>query len=289
MANKKRKGGKGGKGGGGKGGQGSRYAQDRSQHKTPGHPAAQKKNAGGASEAGSKQATKSGSTGKTSGQKQKLTGSARRAAQRKAAKRKRQMMTVWAPIAVIAVIVVAALSLGGGPKGGGKVSSSGQVKVDGPALNSELKPGEEVPSFSAPELNGGTVSWEPGTPTVLTIWAAWCPHCQVELPILDKVKDSYPEVETVSIVTAQGDQPGPTPEDFVKKNDITMRVAVDDNGQKLMKAMGVQGFPTLYFINADGTVLRQSGGEPSEAELSAGYDELAAQVSAPEPTPQKDE
>lgn len=281
MANKKRKGGKGG---------GKKGSQKRPQQRTPGSSAVPKKQtAGEASEGGAKQAAKSGSTpSKPPGQKQKLTGSARRAAQRKAAKRKRQMMTVWAPIAVIAVIVVVALSLGGGREGGGKVSSSGQVKVDGPALSSELKPGDEVPSFSAPGLNGGTVSWEPGTPTVMTIWAAWCPHCQVELPILNKVKDSYPDVETVSIVTAQGDQPGPTPEDFVRKNDITIPVAVDDGGQKLMKAMGVQGFPTLYFINADGTVLRQSGGEPTEAELSTGYDELAAQVSAPEPTPEKD-
>lgn len=210
----------------------------------------------------------------------KLTGSARRAAQRKAAKRRRQMITVGIPAAIVVLVVAVVLLLGGGPQGGGKVSSADSVKVDGPALDKPIAEGEPVPSFSAPGLNGGTVRWSKGQPSVLSIWAAWCPHCQVELPKLNEIKGSYPGVKTVSIVTAQGQQPGPTPEDFVKKNDITIPVAVDDGSQTLMNAMGVQGFPTIYFINSDGTLYKELSGEPSNEELAAAFTHLQSQASS---------
>jgi thiol-disulfide isomerase/thioredoxin len=270
MANKKRKGNK-------KGG------QKRPQQKSGGNAPAQSSKA---SATPAKAPEKTAPAGKkTPGQKQKLTGSARRAAQRKAAKRKRQMLTVWTPIGIIALIVIVAISLGGGNQGGGKVSSSSDIKVEGDSLSTDDPTGEMVPSFSAPGLDGKTVSWEPGQPTVITIWAAWCPHCQVELPVLDQVKDSYPGVQTLSIVTAQGQNPGPTPEKFVADNDITIPVAVDDGGKKLMNAMGVTGFPTLYYINPDGTIRAKGGGEPSEAELNAGYQELAGLAPATSPSP----
>lgn len=273
MANKKRKGNK--KAGG----------QKRPQQKASGKAPAQPSKQSGSS---SKSPEKSTSESKKApAQKQKLTGSARRAAQRKAAKRKRQILTLWVPIGVIALIIVVAISLGGGPQTGGAVSSSSSVKVNGDSLSTDDPTGEMVPTFSAPGLDGKTVSWEPGQPTVLTIWAAWCPHCQVELPVLDQVKDSYPGVQTLSIVTAQGQNPGPSPEEFVADNDITIPVAVDDAGKKLMNAMGVQGFPTLYFINADGTIRSKTGGEPSEAELNAGYQDLVDQVPATSPSPDK--
>lgn len=274
MANKKRKGNK--KGGG----------QKRPQQKSSGNAPAQSSKPSGTPRKASEEVTSAGK--KTPAQKQKLTGSARRAAQRKAAKRKRQILTVWAPIGLIALIVVVAISLGGGGTGAGKVSSSSDVKVSGDSLSKGDPTGEMVPSFSAPGLDGKTVSWEPGQPTVLTVWAAWCPHCQVELPVLEQVKDSYPGVETLSIVTAQGQQPGPTPEKFVADNDITIPVAVDDAGKKLMNAMGVEGFPTLYFINPDGTVRSKAGGEPSEEELNAAYQDLAAQAPLTSPSPDKE-
>lgn len=213
----------------------------------------------------------------------KLTGSARRAAQRKAAKRKRQMVTFGIPAAVIVIIVIVAFALGGAPTGGGKVA--GSVKVDGPALDKPLAEGDPVPSFSAPGLNGGTVSWAKGKPTVLTIWAAWCPHCQVELPKLNEIKSTYPGVDVTSINTAQGQEPGPTPEQFVKDNKITIPVAIDDAGKTLSKAMGVVGFPTLYFINADGTVYKQYEGEVPDADLNAAFQHLQSQSAPSSPSP----
>lgn len=195
------------------------------------------------------------------GQQKKLSGSARRSA-----RRRRQIMAYGIP-SVIVLIIIAFVYFG-------------SVKVNGPARNAAFAEGESVPSFSAPGLNGGIVSWDKGKPTVLAIWAAWCSHCQVEVPKLNKIKDDYPEVNIVSIVTGQGQQPGPKPAKFVADNNISIPIAVDDASMTLAKAMGIRGLPILYFINADGTVFRKMEIELSDTALRAGFEYLKAQAGA---------
>jgi len=187
-------------------------------------------------------------------------------AARRAARRRRQMMAYGIP-SIIILIIVAFVYLG-------------SVRVRGPALNAVFAEGQAVPSFSAPGINGGTVSWHKGRPTVLTIWAAWCSHCQVEVPKLNKIKDDNPEVNIVSIVTGEGQQPGPKPAKFVADNNITIPVAVDDAGRTLAQAMGVRALPTLYFISADGTVFKKMEIELPDADLRAGFEHLKAQAGA---------
>ena len=102
---------------------------------------------------------------------------------------------------------------------------------------------------------------------VLAIWAPWCPHCQAELPVLSSVVAGHPDVSLVTITTAIGQESGPSPEEYMKDHNLTFPVAVDDAGGRLAKAFGVQAFPTVYFVNSDGTVSSQQTGELSEAEL----------------------
>jgi len=133
-----------------------------------------------------------------------------------------------------------------------------------------------VPSFTAPELSSGTVDWADyeGKPAVLSVWAPWCPHCQTELPILSDVMDTYPDVGFVTITTAIDAQPGPTPEQYMADNGLTFPVAVDDEQGTLAAAFGIQGFPTLYFVNSDGTVAAELEGEVEETTLRQTIDAL---------------
>ena len=235
---------------------------------------------------------------KAKNERKRLSGSARRAAARNAARRRKQALGVGIPVGVVVLAVIVVLLLGGGPQGGGKIAPPGSVKVTGSPLPSPTPPPEGkppaavdkvVPSFSAPTLDGGAVNWESGRrPTVLTVWTAWCTHCQAELPILNRVQNDYPGVDVISINTAQGRQPGPLPQDLVAKDHLTFPVAIDDANQTLMRAMGVASFPTILFINADGTVYAEKTGEVSESELQAGFAHLQEQantMSPPAPIP----
>lgn len=245
-----------------------------------------KKNVGDQSKLSQSQAAIKGKTSSQNfprskpARQKKLNGSERRAA-----RRRRQIISYGIP-SVILLIIIAFVFFGSAKVNGPARNVDftqrefGSVKVNGPARNAAFVQGERVPSFSAPGLNSGIVSWEKGKPTVLAIWAAWCDNCQREIPKLNKIKDGYPKVNIVSIVTGQGQEPGPKPETFVADNNITIPIAVDDAGMTLARAMGVRSLPTLYLINADGTVFRKLEISMSDADLRAGFEHLSAQAGA---------
>lgn len=201
-------------------------------------------------------------------------------AERRAA-RSRTLVSVGGVVLIGAVVLAVVLLMGDegndGSAGGGDVSTTGEVTVEGMPRSAPLQPGEQVPSFTAPGLTGGTVAWDDyvGDPAVLTVWAAWCPHCQAELPVLDRVMQDYPDVGLITVVTAMGAQPGPTPEQYMQENDLEFPVAVDDANGTLATGLGVTGFPTLYFANPDGTVALELGGEVDEQTLRTVLDQLA--------------
>lgn len=143
------------------------------------------------------------------------------------------------------------------------------VVAGGPARSTPLAEGDAVPTFSAPGLDGSRVSWDlfAGRPAVLAVWAPWCPHCQVELPVLDAVLQEYPDVGFVSVVTAVNAQPGPTPEGYMQDEGLSFPVAMDDEAGTIATALGIEGFPTLYFIGSDGRVAVAATGEIDEATL----------------------
>ena len=135
-----------------------------------------------------------------------------------------------------------------------------------------------MPAFSASGLDGGTVSWSDyeGAPTVLVIWASWCPHCQAELPILVPAAEAREGVGLVSVTTAVGQQPGPTPSEFLADEGLTLTTAVDDGAGTLMQGLGVSSFPTVYYVGTDGTVVNVTVGESSEAAIESNLDALQA-------------
>ncbi|MGZ8599138.1 MAG: TlpA family protein disulfide reductase [Actinomycetota bacterium] len=205
---------------------------------------------------------------------------ARAEAKRQAERRAQQRRTLGialggvALIAVVVVFVVVLMKDEGG--NGAGPSTPGQVTVEGSPRTTPLEPGESVPSFTAPELSGGKVDWKDyaGQPVVLSVWAPWCPHCQAELPVVDRVMKDYAGVGWVTIVTSMGDQPGPTPEEYMLQNELDFATAVDDEAGTLAAAFGIQGFPTLYFVNSDGTVALELEGEVDEATLRSTIESL---------------
>ena len=152
------------------------------------------------------------------------------------------------------------------------------VTVDGPARTSLLAIGEAVPGFSAPDLAGGTIAWSDyvGTPTVLAVWAPWCPHCQAELPVLAQVVQQFPDVNLVSVATAVGEYPGPSPAEYMQSKGLSFPVALDDANYTLAQAFGIQAFPTIFFVGADGMVQQAYEGETPSTELQQAIQNLLA-------------
>jgi thiol-disulfide isomerase/thioredoxin len=208
-------------------------------------------------------------------ERQRSKADAKAAARRR--QQRRNLAYTLGGIALLAVVVVLVLTMESDGGGVGP-SAPGEVTVEGSPRDTPLDPGDAVPAFTAPEMTGGTVSWSDqyaGSKTVLSLWAPWCSHCQAELPILDSVMDSYPDVKFVTIVTSIGQRPGPSPDGFMQDHGLVFPVAVDDENGTAASAFGLQVFPTLYFVNADGTVAQVATGEVDEATLRATIDSLA--------------
>jgi thiol-disulfide isomerase/thioredoxin len=173
--------------------------------------------------------------------------------------------------ALVAIVVLAVFALMAGDDGGAGVepSAPGTVTAAAGERTEPLAPGEPVPEFSAPAIGGGTLAWSDyaGEPAVVAVWAPWCSFCQAELPVLDRVMAEYPDVAFVTVVTAIGQSPGPDAAAFLEDNEITAPTAIDDGAGTLAGAFGIRGFPTLYFVDSDGNVVRQTEGATEEDTL----------------------
>jgi thiol-disulfide isomerase/thioredoxin len=206
----------------------------------------------------------------TKTERRRAAAEAREAARRKQARR-RTLGYALGGAALIAVIVLGVVAFMGGEQGEDAVrlAPPEEVTTSGEARTEALQPGEPVPDFSAPAIGGGRFEWTDyeGRPVVLSLWAPWCSHCQAELPVLNDVMQDYSDVAFVTIVTAIGDQPGPDAGEFLADNGITAPTAIDDTDRELASAFGLEFFPTLYFIDSDGAVVRQMTGEVDEATL----------------------
>lgn len=180
---------------------------------------------------------------------------------------------LWIGIGAVAVVLVAAavlLSAGGSSSGdGGQPSADGSVTI---AANTGqlLQTGQAIPEFSAPALTGGgTVAWKDyvGKPTVLAIWAPWCPHCQVELPRLSAAVAGHPNVQLVTVTTALRPGEPPSPLQYMTDNGLSFPVAVDDANTTIMKGVGVTSFPTTYYVDSNGNVVQSTTGEVDATQL----------------------
>lgn len=206
-----------------------------------------------------------------------VTKAQRREAERRRSQRRRILIAL--AVLVVAVVIGAlALSAGGSnDQGGTGPAAAGDVTIDR-APGPLLQQGDPLPAFSAPMLGGGTMKWDDylGAPTVVALWAPWCPHCQVELPRLSDGVDAHPGVQMISVVTAIGQQPGPTPEGYLSENGLTFPVGVDDGNGTIAQGMGLESFPTTYYVDPNGTIVNVTVGEVPADQLQQILDDLAA-------------
>jgi peroxiredoxin len=176
-----------------------------------------------------------------------------------------------APVLVAATL--GACAIGDAPR----PAERHEVRPGGPRRATVLAMGDPVPPFVAPGLRGGFVRWRDreGSPTVLVVWAAWCPYCQRLLPALARVAPDFPDVRVLTVTTSIGRRPGPTPQELVERHGLAFPVAVDDADNALARALGVSRYPTVYWVGRDGAVRGVSEGETSEAALRQAFAMLA--------------
>ncbi|WP_335955428.1 TlpA disulfide reductase family protein [Acinetobacter guillouiae] len=103
-----------------------------------------------------------------------------------------------------------------------------------------------------------------GKPTVINLWASWCPPCRREMPVLNDAQQRYPNVQFVFI---NQNEDAKTVQTYLQQHKLNLHwVLLDFDGVTAQK-MGLFGLPSTLFFNAQGKLIDTHMGELTHAAL----------------------
>jgi cytochrome c biogenesis protein CcmG/thiol:disulfide interchange protein DsbE len=185
----------------------------------------------------------------------------------------RRRIAVIASLIVLGAVIIVAVALGSRvPKTASTAPFSASLAV-----------GQKAPEFAVSTTGGPfSLAAAGGKPTLLEVFATWCPHCQREVPVLNDLYVTYRD--RVNVVAVAGspygmDQSAPESQAdvvaFVDQFKVQYPVAFDPTLDVAHKYLGT-GFPTVVLIGSDGTVLAMRDGEIPRADLAKALDATLA-------------
>jgi thiol-disulfide isomerase/thioredoxin len=122
-----------------------------------------------------------------------------------------------------------------------------------------------------------------GKPTVVNLWATWCPPCVREMPVMQQAQAANPDVNIVFV--NQGEDPQ-TIAGFLTRHRLTLNNVLLDPKRLTGAALGHSALPTTLFFDAQGKLADTRIGELSPATLTQRLSSLrAASPALPESPP----
>lgn len=143
----------------------------------------------------------------------------------------------------------------------------------------DSKTSDKFPEFKAKTVDGEDIAndiFKNSKLTVVNVWGSWCGPCVQEIPELQKLYENMKDKGVNVIGIAQDST---TDMDAVKEiidqDKVTYKNLVPE--EALMDfIMGIQAFPTTYFVDSDGNIVSKiEGGRDLEAFTKTVEDLLA--------------
>ena len=131
---------------------------------------------------------------------------------------------------------------------------------------------DEVSDYTFKTLDGKEVSLADykGKKIYVKFWASWCPICLAGLADINQLADMPPKDAVVLTVVAPGVNREKNLEDFKQwfsgLEYKTLPVLVDNDGQ-FLKKLGIVGYPSSAFIDANGKVVRVQPGHVTNEDI----------------------
>ncbi|SSW67816.1 TlpA family protein disulfide reductase [Achromobacter agilis] len=125
----------------------------------------------------------------------------------------------------------------------------------------------ELAALALQQLDGSpaTLAAFQGKPTVINLWASWCPPCRREMPAFAAAQAAHPDVNFVFLNQAE------SPEDiarFLQRHAPTLRNVLVDPAGEASRAMSNRGLPATLFLDPQGRLTGLRVGELSTASLA---------------------
>jgi cytochrome c biogenesis protein CcmG, thiol:disulfide interchange protein DsbE len=176
---------------------------------------------------------------------------------------------------VIVVIIVAAAAVYLTRHSGGQLGNASQAPI-----NATVDAGQAAPQFSIPSTAGNFDLSAQTQPVFLEVFATWCPHCQRETVVLNKLYAAYGKrVAFIAIPGSDTGMDGATPETQFDVLNFQIRFGVKypigeyDPNLAVAKMYLKGGYPTIVIIGRDKKVAYVESGERP-------YNELESQLNA---------
>ena len=123
--------------------------------------------------------------------------------------------------------------------------------------------GQTAPGFSLKGLDGNNYSLEEllrRGPVLAAFFKISCPVCQFTFPFLQRLYERYGSHDVTFLGISQDDAKATA--GFAKQYGITFPIALDEKekGYPASNAYGLTNVPTIFLIDADGTVSISSMG-----------------------------
>ncbi|MGX7348962.1 TlpA family protein disulfide reductase [Dolosicoccus paucivorans] len=153
--------------------------------------------------------------------------------------------------------------------------------------NTALESNSEVAKETAPELpeqpptpniemlteEGETVYLKDlladGQPTIINIWASWCPPCKEEMPLFEEYAEKYSEDIRFIMLNATQSRPTETQEvalNYLEEEGLNLPVYFDIDFNSQI-AFGARSLPTTVVIDENGDVIIYYPGQVTEATM----------------------
>jgi thiol-disulfide isomerase/thioredoxin len=135
------------------------------------------------------------------------------------------------------------------------------------ALSLRPGPAQEMPALGFLSLQGQTVQLAEfkGKPTVVNLWATWCPPCVREMPVLQQAQRDQPDVNLVFLNQGESsDKVG----SWLKARHLTVSNVLLDESRTAGAAFKQSALPMTLFFNARGELVSTRIGELSAATLA---------------------
>jgi len=146
------------------------------------------------------------------------------------------------------------------------IPSNSQFTTPGIGTNAAVS-GKPLPTVDVQTLQGDNVSTATliGHPMVINVWGSTCGPCKHELPAFAKVHASMGD--QVRFVGLDYLPPSSDEEKFARDKGVQYELFYDGNGEFISK-VGISNFPVTLFVNAKGTIVKQTG-QLDEATLTS--------------------
>lgn len=128
-----------------------------------------------------------------------------------------------------------------------------------PSIGTNAKvTGRSLPTVNVETVNGDafTTADLVGRPLIINFWYSTCAPCKKELPAFAQAHAKFGD--RVRFVGIDSLPPSAQEEAFARDKGVQYELLYDTDG-KLSSAIGVAAWPQTLFINAQGTIVEQTG------------------------------